>query len=183
MSIFDYGAPAVGLNDVKIAPLNADGTYGDEVDVPSVSLLGVDVQTVSAQLEGDDKITDTFANVIGAQVRVRFGSIDLEVLEVLTSASVEESGDTPNRYKKLDIGEDKMQYFGLCGKINSSRDSGDTHLWVPKIKVMEGFSLGFEYGTYSIPELTCMAVADDNDTLIKPIRHETAEAITIPPTY
>jgi len=183
MSIFDYGAPAVGLNDVKIATLESDGSYGTEVDVPSVQLLGADVQTVNAQLEGDDKITDAFANIISAQIRLRFGTVDLDVLAVISSAAVEESGDTPNRYKKLDIGEEKMVYFGICGKINSSRDDGDTHLWLPKVKVMEGFSMGFEYGSYSIPELTCMALADDNDTLIKPIRHETAEAITIPPTY
>lgn len=185
MSLFDFGAPEFGLYDAKIAVLDtSDDTYATAVDVPSVQALMGDLQTVNDQLEGDDKITDTHANVISAQVSLRFGTVDLDVLDVLMNDDREDSGSEPNQYSKLDIGDgSKFQYFGLCGKINATQGGGDTHVWFPKVKVMEGFSIGFEYGQYSIPELSCQAIVDANGTLMKIIRHETAEAITIPPTY
>ena len=56
---FDIASPQFGLADAKIATWNATNDYGTEVDVMSVQLLGVTMQTVSADLTGDDQITAT----------------------------------------------------------------------------------------------------------------------------
>lgn len=85
MSIFgDYGSPEFGLDDVKVGTHDGDGTYTGLVDVPSVQLLNMDLQTISAILEGDDRRTDMHAIAIGGTVRFRFGSIPFDALEILT---------------------------------------------------------------------------------------------------
>ena len=83
MGFDSYGAPQFGLNDVKVATWNATDDYDTAVDVPSVQLMGTTLQTVSAQLEGDDEITASAARAIGGEVRVRFGSISIAALEIM----------------------------------------------------------------------------------------------------
>lgn len=178
----EYAGPEFGLNDVKIAT-NTAGVYGSAVDVPSVQMYEVNPQTVNAQLEGDDKITDTHAIAISAQVRIRFGSVSLEALEVLLGKTAVESGSGTTEVKTIRIDNLKFPYFGICGKANSTQDGGDTHLYVPKCKIMEGFTLGMQYGQYVIPEITCTAVADENGIIMDIVKHETAVSVTIPPVY
>lgn len=179
----DYAGPQFGLDDVKIAKLNTDGSYGTAVDVPSAQLYEVTPQTVNAQLEGDDQITDTHAIAISAQVRIRFGSISVEALEVLTGETKSTSGTTPTRVTKLTIDNVKFPYFGIVGRAFATQDAGDVHVFVGKVKIMEGFQAALlQYGQYAIPELNCMALLKDATYgIVQIIKHETATAIVIPP--
>jgi hypothetical protein len=184
MSLFgDYAGPEFGLRDVKIAGWNVGDTYDAAVDVPSVQMYGVNPQTVNANLEGDDRITDSHSIVTMAQVRIRFGSISLEALEVLIGQTVNESSSTPTRVKTLKIlGSMKFPYFGILGKALATQDAGATHIWVPKVKIMEGFEVGMQYGQYVIPELTCQAVApSDGGTIAEFLKYETDIDLVIPP--
>ncbi len=184
MGLFgDFAGPEFGLDDVKIAALSSDGTYGEEVDVPSVQMYGVNLNTVNAQLEGDDEITDTHAINISAEVKLRFGSISFEALQVLLGINyVQSLGVSPDRVRTLTIGNIKFPYFGINGRAKATQDNGDTHIFVPKVKIMQGFEVGMQYGQYVIPELTCTAVRSDlYDAILQIIKHEEAKAVTIPP--
>jgi hypothetical protein len=184
--IFGIGGPQFGLRDTKVATNDGDGTYGTAVDVPSVQLLGIQYQTVNAQLEGDDVITDTHAKAISAQMTVRFGSISLDVLEVITGKTIDESGTTPNQVRAMVFDGINFPYFAICGKSEATSGGGDTHIFVPKLKIMEGFQIQMQYGQYVIPELTAMAIGDSEydaapGAIFIPIEHETAANIAIPP--
>lgn len=165
MPDFGIGGPQFGLRDAKVAVWNGDGTYGVLVDVPSVQMLTQSVQTVNAQLEGDDVITDVHSKAISGQIKLRFGSVSLDVLEVITGRSIASSGTTPNRVDRLYFAGTNFGWFGLCGKSESTAGSGDTHLFAPKVKIMEGFEVKMEYGQYLIPELTAMSIPDDFYTI------------------
>lgn len=188
-TLFDFGALSYGLRDAKIAVNNLDGTFGTAVDVPSVQLLVANLQTVNAELTGDDRITATAARIISAQITIRFGSVDLDILEIMTGASIDNSGTTPNRRRQLDISNRRLPYFGIAGKADAEEGSGDNHVFVPKLKLMEGFEIRLEYNTFSTPEITCRAVgddqfldADDLASVIQVVQYETSTTVALPPS-
>ncbi len=176
-----YGAPQFGLNDVKVATWNATDDYATAVDVPSVQLMGTTLQTISAQLEGDDAIQASAARAIGGQVRLRFGSISLAALEVILGQASVPSGAAQDN---LQIeGGDKMPYFGICGRALAEEGSGDIHVFIPKAKLMGEITLAqLEYGKFAIPEVTVQIVDDATYGLINLIEHATAADVAIPPT-
>lgn len=186
--LFDYGALTYGLRDVKIAVNNLNGTFGTAVDVPSAQLYVANLQTVNAQLEGDDRITATAVRIISAQIQFRFGSIAPQVVELITGGTLDESYSQPNRRQQLNISNRRLPYFGICGKADGE-EGGDTHIFVPKVKIMEGFELRMEYNTFSIPEMTAMAVGDDNfldedglPSIVQLVWYETATPVALPPS-
>lgn len=169
-----------GLYDAKIAVWNAAESYGTAQDVVSVQLMGVTFQNESGTLEGDDIITDVHSVTQSVEVRLRFGFNDLEVYEILTGATNTES--SPDSESMI-IGRQSMPYFALCGRVDATEGDGDTQVFLPKVKIMEGFSISMEKGTYVTPEITAMAVYEGTTYgMGKIINHNTAQAITIPPT-
>lgn len=188
MSIFgDFAGATFGLRDLKIAPLTvATMTYGAAVDVPSAQMYEVNPQTVNAQLEGDDQITATHAVATGAQVRFRFGSVPFELISVLTGKTISDYGaeSTGDRIKLLRLDALKFPYFGIVGKVDSIEDEGSMMVFVPQVKVMEGFTVGFQYGQFTIPEITCQAIPTTDHGIVEFLKYEEENvAITIPPTY
>lgn len=189
MSLFEIGNPPFGINDCKVATNNLNGTFGSAVDIPSVQMMTVAVQTTSAKLRGDDSDTAVMARLNGAEIQVRHGSISQAALEVMFGVNSTSSGTTPNRYKRLVfIGGTGNPYFAICGKANAAEGAGDVHLFLPKSKNMSGFTVRVEDGAFSIPEYTISAVPDqDYPTLTgmfyEIVEHETAIAVAIPPAY
>lgn len=187
MSIFgDFAGATFGLKDLKVAARNADGSYGPAVDVPSAQMYEVNPQTVNAQLEGDDQITATHAVATGAQVRFRFGSVPFELLAILTGKTISDYGSesTADRVELLRLDALRFPYFGIVGKVESVEDEGSMHVFVPMLKVMEGFTVGFQYGQFTIPEITCQAIPDSVHGIVELIKYEEANvAVTIPPVY
>lgn len=184
-SIFDIGGAQFGVEDCKIATNNLDGTFGTLYDVPSIQLVGVQVNTVNAQLEGDDTITDTHARAISLTCNIRMGSVHLDVIEVLSGQDVAQSGTGATMVRSMRFRNANFPYFGLCARALATGGGGDTHIFVPKLKVMEGFSIQFEYGAYAIPEFTAMAVIDIGyySDLFNLLEYQTARSIVIPPVY
>jgi hypothetical protein len=177
---FDQGAPSFGLNDVKVQNWASAGTYdGTLTDIMSVQMLGVTMQQVSAQLEGDDRITATAARAIGGQVQMRFGGINLDSLAIITGKAV----GTISSVDQLQIvGGDRMPYFGIIGKALAEEGGGDLWVYLPKAKLMGDFQLAMlEYGAFAIPEVTVQLVDDDSYGVINLITHPTDVAITVMP--
>lgn len=179
-----FGAPTFGLTDVKIANWIATNSYGTAVDVPSVQLMGAVLRILSAQLEGDDKITATAARSIAGQSQLRFGSVSIAALEVMLGNTSTASGTTPNAQDHLKVsGGDNMPYFGICGKALAEEGSGDLHVFLPKVRITSDVTLAsLEYGNFAIPELTVDAIDDTTFGIVNLIEHETAVAVAIPPT-
>lgn len=187
-SLFGFGAPQFDLDDAKIAIWNGDGTYGTALDVPSVQIVGGAIQNRQGTLSGDGYITATAAKIQAAQVQFRFGGLSQEVLEIVTGKAVESSGTTPNRIKYTRWGGGQpMPYFSLCARTLAAEGTGDTHIFFPKLKAMDGFEIRFEEEAFSIPEISCMSLPDSNWTtggrplLAVLVEHETAVAVVIPP--
>jgi hypothetical protein len=173
-------APKFGLYDAKIAVWNSEANYGTAVDVWSVQMMGVTFNTENGQLEGDDIITDVHAKIQSINFSLRFGFKDLDVLEVLTGVTNTESGSNSNTMK---FARDNMPYFALCGRADATEGGGDTQVWIPKCKLLEGFSLSLEKGTYMSPEINGIAVYEGSTYGMGwIINNSTAQSVTIPPT-
>lgn len=169
-----------GLNDVKVATWNNPESYGTAVDVESVQMMGFAVDTESGTLEGDDIITDVHSKNQSGTVQFRFAFKDLDVLSVITGITVTDS--TPNA-QVLPVARDNMQYFAICGRTDATEGGGDTQVFIPKCKVMEGFNVSMEKGQYVIEDLTVMAVYEGTTHGIGwIINNATAQNVTIPPT-
>lgn len=181
---FDIASPQFGLADAKIATWNATNDYGTEVDVMSVQLLGVNMQTVSADLTGDDQITATASRAISGTMRLRFGGISIAALEVLLGITATSSIASPNNVKNLRVtGGSETPYFGLTARALSAEDGGDTLIFIPKARIMGDVTLAtLEYGTFSVPEVEARIVADTTYGLINIITRQTASTtVEVPP--
>lgn len=176
---FDQGAPQFGLNDAKIATWNSAGSYGTLVDIMSIQMMNVTMQQVSAQLEGDDRITATAARAIGGTAQMRFGGLNLDSLAVMLGIAV---GTISSVDQILIAGGDVMPYFGMIGKANAEEGGGDTWVFLPKGKIVSDFTLfQGEYGSFVIPEVTVQLVDDASYGIINLITHPTALDITVMP--
>jgi hypothetical protein len=191
MGLFAFGNPPYGLEDVKVATNNLNGTYGQNFDVPSVQMLQAQFTTASADLEGDDRITATAARIIKGQVTFRMGGVNLEVLAVLLGQSIASSGGVGiSAYRFIDIANVNLPQWGIIGRADAAEGGGDTHIWAPRCKVREGFQLKLEYSTFSIPEITVDAIGDEFFTdangksiVIRTINHNRVVVCTLPPSY
>ena len=184
MAFDSFGAPQFGMNDAKVAAYNATDDYGTAVDIPSVQMLQTDIRVLSGELEGDDEITDAHTQVIGGRVRMRFGSLSIAALEVLLGLTSSASGSSPNQLDQLKVsGGDNMPYVGISGKMAATQGDGDTHVFIPKCKIVSDFTLvQGEYGQYTIPEVELSAIPDTTYGVAIVIEQETAAAVAIPPT-
>lgn len=148
-----------GLADCQVKTWSAAGTYtGTMTDVESIQQLAATQQLVQAQLTGDNQITATAANVIGAQAKMRFGGLNFDSLGVIlgitatTISSVIQFGVA---------GGKRMPYFGIQGKMQDAAGSGSIVLYLPKCKIMSDFTImQGEYGAFVIPEVTVQVVPD-----------------------
>ena len=82
--MFDIGSPQFGLRRGKIGSWDGDGSYSNVRNIPSIQVLSTNIQTVNAQLEGNDYITATAATAISGEVTFRMGSLDARVLSLFT---------------------------------------------------------------------------------------------------
>ena len=182
MGFDTYGAPQFGLADVKIAPWTSTGAYGTVVDVPSVQMMATTLKVQSAQLEGDDAIQASASRAIGGEVRFRFGSISIAALEVMLGQNAVPSGSPESQQHLRISGGDRMPYFGICGKALAEEGEGDTHVFLPKCKIMGDVTIAqLQYGQFAIPEMTVQAVHDDTYGAINIIEHAADTAVAIPP--
>lgn len=181
---FGIGEVQFGLADVQIATWNSTDNYATEVDVMSVQLLGVNMQTISADLTGDDQITATASRAISGTVQLRFGSISIAALEVLFGITATSSIASPNNVKSFRItGGIETPYFGLTGRALSAEDSGDTLIYLPKCRIMGDITLAtLEYGAFSIPQVEARIVSDATYGMINIITRETGSStVEVPP--
>ena len=175
---FDQGSPQFGLNDAKIATWTSTGVYSAPVDVMSIQMGSVAMELTSAILTGDDRQTAISSAAIGGTVQMRWGGLNLDALAVLIGKAV----TTVTQVDQMQItGGHKMPYVGIVLKALSA-EAGDTWLFLPKCKIMSGFTLAqMEYGAFTIPEVTMQIVDDETYGAINIITHPTDVPITVIP--
>lgn len=189
-SIWNFGDPPYGFEDLKIATNDLDGTFGTTYDVPSAQMLRGQLTLQEAELEGDDTITAIASKVIKGEGAFRFGGMPFEVFSVITGQAIASSGAGSAAYRFIDFANANMPYFGLCGRADAGEGSGDTHLFFPKCKVAGNFEVKLEGNAFSIPEIPIKMIGDDNfldangrKIVVRAIQHASAEVVTLPPTY
>ena len=175
-----FNAFKFGLNDVKVANWTAVESYGSAVDVESVQMSGVDIETESGILDGDDAITDVHAKIISIRFRIRFGFKDLDVVAALTGITVTDSD--PNA-QVLPIARDNMDFFAMCMRVDATDGGGDTQIWLPKAKLLDGFSFSLEKGQYATPEMGGIGIYEGSTHGMGwIINNAVAQSVTCPPT-
>lgn len=164
------------VDDCKIALWQSAGSYGQAFDVVAINQFSVEIQTVNKDLEGDASIVDTHARGVGSRVRFKFAFRDLQVYHVLTGASVVSSGSD----EAIQIDNFNPKFFGIMAQSKMTDGLGDVHIFVPKVKIQEGFQLQGQYGEYMTPEITARGVLDTTYGLIRIKQHGTAIPLVIP---
>jgi len=179
---FDQGSPQFGLNDAKIATwvagaAGAPPTYTPPTgtDIMSIQMGQVTMEIVNAILTGDDRQTAISAAAIGGTVQLRWGGLNLSSLAVLTGKAITSSSSTR---MMMITGGSQMPYVGIILKALSS-EAGDTWLFLPKCKILSGFTIAqMEYGAFTIPEVTMQIVDDDKYGSVNIITHPVDLPIT-----
>lgn len=191
--IFTYGGVTFGVREAKLAVWMGDGSYSTAVKIPSIKKADLKINTTNAKLEGDDRITATAAYPISGTLSIDFGSIDQRVLSTLiASAAMYEQGENPNKQYIFRIGAQAFRYVGLVVRALAAESAGgiigDTQIFLPKLKVMEGFNATLEYGAFSVPTITMEALADEyfpddngDPGIVYFVENQTARAVEIPP--
>lgn len=182
MGYFGIGEVPFGLEDAKIAVNNLNGTWGTAVDIPSVRILRIRLETYNGVGEGDDIETVAHSKPKGATITVEMLGISSAVLEKITGLTKASSGSAPNRKFSLRFNKYNAPYLGLCGRADSA-EGGDAHFFVPKMKLMEGFEVTAQFNTFSIPSLNFKALVDPSwgNDIFDLITNEAVTSVVIPP--
>lgn len=190
-SLWNAGELLFGVRRVYIATYNPTAnTHGTAIRVPSVKILEVKENTQNRDLEGDDGIQASSTRLISADITCQMGGVVPAVLDILNGGTSQSSGGA-NFYRRTHFSNRRFPYFSLCGKANDSEADADMHIFAPKCKVTDGYSLKFEFGEFSIPELHFRAVIDDNyldetgsnSDVFYTVEHNFLLDVSIPPAF
>lgn len=170
-----------GLRDMKVFEITATTpTYAAGVDVPCVSELTIDTVVTEAQLEGDDSICASHANLEAVDCTVTHGGFIAGVYDVLFGATVTDSGTSPNDFTYLDLAvSDVRPYFGMIADSRSS-EGGNTLIVGYKCKSTGGGGGTFSKGAFYTPQFNvrCLPSYGDSDTIMRLVNYQTATAIS-----
>lgn len=130
-----------GLRDVKLTPIQEDGTYGTMVDLPNSRTLSFAEAEEFSDLRGDDMLVAVRG--MGSEVTwsLEAGGISLEAWAVMAGGTVTEDGTAPDITKTYaKTGEDTRPYFRIDGQAISD-SGGDFHVVIYRARAtddMEG---------------------------------------------
>lgn len=172
-----FGDKPFGLTDLKVAVLNADGTYGTPVALPEGRKLVMAAKTVTSKLPGYLGATAAVATVVqDVEVTIDGGTVPKEFLAAVLGLTAETGGTTPDATKSLNLEVRKpFPYFGVIG-VALDDDGGDTHFGLPKVKLTElpEWTAQNEDNLFVTSSMKGLAIADDAGKAIYLLSHETA---------
>ena len=174
-----FGNLPVSLTDLRVAPLNADGTYGTAVQDSHGRILTITPNMTTAKVKAYGKTAAVAAIVEDANVALEGGGYSWDVLAVVAGATVTESGVTPAQEKSAPIAAgSNLSYWGVVGKALGD-DGGDIHVGCPKVKLtkMPETKMDGDGNAFVTGNMEGLAIADDSGYVIYPLAHETAGAI------
>lgn len=116
-----------GLRDVKLTPINSDGSYGTMVDLPNSRTFSFAEAEEFSELRGDDQLVAIRGNGPEVNWSLEGGGISLEAWAVMAGGAVTEDGIAPNITRTFaKTGTTERPHFRVDGRAIS--DSGGDFL-------------------------------------------------------
>lgn len=177
MPLSDPALP-YGIRDIKVIPINADGSLGTPVDLPVAQTLSFSEAEEYQELRGDDRLVAVHGQGPTVEFDLEAGGISLEAWQVMTGGDLSELGVTPNQTKTLTKKVTHARpYFRIEGQaINDVY--GDTHVVIYKAKITENMEGEFTDGEFFVTSCSGQGIGDDDDNLYSFIWNETESAIS-----
>jgi hypothetical protein len=146
------------IDSAVIATNNGDGTWGTNYPVKGVISVQMELEMKSGEQPGDGILYAILSKVYAGNGTFQFvNQENFSVIASIIGSTVESSGgDFTNLF-----GRNYAPYFSLCGRTYLDDAVGDYQIWIPKLKVTEGFSIGIADNEFVLPEFTARAVVDE----------------------
>lgn len=177
MALNDPALP-YGLRDVKLRPVNSDGSLGTPVDLPVSQTLSFSEAEEFEELRGDDRLVAVHGQGPTVEFDIEAGGISLEAWQVLTGGTLSETGVTPAQIKSLTKNTSQSRpYFQIEGQSINDVD-GDTHVVIYKAKVTDNLEGEFADGSFFITSCSGQGIGDGDGNLYTITWNETATAIS-----
>lgn len=123
---FQFGEVPFGLRDIKLTPINPNGSYGTPVDLPAAQTMSFTLNQDEKELRGDDAQVATAAQIKGISWSLDAGGLNLDALAVILGVSPVSSASTPNRTKILtSANTDIRPSFRVDGRAIGTEQGGD----------------------------------------------------------
>jgi hypothetical protein len=137
-----------GLRDVKIFPIEADGTLGTGIDLPAARTFSFTDAEDFEELQGDDTTVASHGAGPVVEWELEGGGISFAAWQALSGGTTETTGVAPsetNTYTKLTT--DSRPYFQVEGQAISD-SGGDFHGVVYRCKADGSLEGSMENGSF-----------------------------------
>ncbi len=181
MAGFDTGQPTFSVQAVYVAKNNGGGAFGPLVQIYSAKTIAFDLKTISDQSQGDSKITATAAQLIAADFTLDVAGISFPALQVLTALTSASSADGTH----FTMNNFRFNYFGLIAQAWAAENAGDTLYFLPRCKMMTGWTWRLEFGKIVTPQFKATAIQDPTLGYVMDLkeRADSSLAIAFPPSW
>ena len=183
MAISSLALP-FGLRDVRLIPLNADGTpdTANAVDLPAARTFSFKETEGYETLDGDDSTVATHGKGPKVEWELEGGGISFSAWKVMAGGTTTASGVTPNAkkvYSKLTT--DSRPYFDVEGQAISD-SGGDFHSVVYRCKADGDLEANLENGSFTLTKASGSGLGDlTTKKLYDFVQNESVTAITPAP--
>lgn len=176
----EMGEIVFTLQQIMIAPLNIiTGAYSTAVTLPEPQTMEITFEADTDQIKAQGYLQHLLSVITHGTFKLSQAGIPFDALEVLTGATRDDSGSTPNAIKAMRFGAggSGLPYFGAVGRLVGEQ-SDDTWLGLPacKLDMIPGWKA--EQNKFVIGESSGKFIANSAGLLCQVLSHETATAIT-----
>lgn len=176
MTLTDPALP-YGLRDVKVTPINSDGSYGTTVDLPVAQTLSFSEAEDYEELRGDDRLIAVHGKGPTVEFDLEAGGISLEAWQTMSGGTLSELGVTPTQTKSLEkLTTQSRPYFKIEGQAINDVD-GDTHVVIWKAKITSAIKGDFADGTFFVTSCSGQGLGNSSDQLYTITWNETSASI------
>lgn len=166
-----------GLRDIKLTPINSDGSYGTPVDLPVAQTLSFSEAEEFQELRGDDRLVAVHGQGPTVEFDLEAGGISLDAWQTMTGGTLDEMGATPSQTKSLTkLTTQSRPYFRIDGQSINDVD-GDTHVTIWKAKLTDTLEGEFTDGEFFVTSCSGQGLGNDEDKLYTITWNETSVTI------
>lgn len=139
-----------GLRDVKLVPINADGSLGVPVDLPVARTFTFTETEAFQDLMGDDTTVASHGAGPTVDWDLEAGGISFEAYQVMAGGTITTSGTSPTSKKVFSkLTTDERPYFNVTGQAISD-SGGDMHALVFRCKANGDLEGQFTNGAFAL---------------------------------
>lgn len=143
-----------GLREVKVTPINTDGTYGTRVKLPAGQTFSFTESEDFEELRGDDRLIAERGAGPLVDWDLEAGGISLNAYQVITGGVIEETGVDPDVVKTYTKdGYDQRPYFRVEGRAISD-SGGDIHCVLFRCRANGDISGEFADGSFWVTSIS-----------------------------